>query len=128
MPVLQGGQVGSGLCVTPGDASTTMKFQHLSAYTAHNTLGCYKEPSGNQQAAAKHLLTNSNRRARQLATSPLNRKESWTFYHSVYLPSVLYSLPVGHLPPSMLAKIQAPAIRTFLPKCGLNRNMPRPIV
>ena len=54
-PVLQGGQVGPDLCVTSGDASTTMKFQHLSAYTAHKTLGCYKEPSGSQQAAAKHL-------------------------------------------------------------------------
>jgi hypothetical protein len=73
-PVLQGGQVGPNLCVTSGDASTTMKFQHLSTYTTHKTLGCYKEPSGNQQAAAKHLLVNSNRRARQLATSPLHRK------------------------------------------------------
>ncbi len=127
-PVLQGGQVGPDLCVTSGDASTTMKFQHLSAYTAHKTLGCYKEPSGNQRAAAKHLLANSNRRACQLSTSPLNRKESWTFYHSVYLPSVSYSLPVGHLAPTMLHKIQAPAIRTFLPKCGYNRNMPRVVV
>jgi hypothetical protein len=25
----------------------------------------------------------------------------------------------------MLTKIQAPAVRTFLPKCGYNRNMPR---
>jgi hypothetical protein len=105
-----------------------MKFQHLSAYTAHKTLGCYKEPSGNQQAVAKHLLANSNRRARQLATSLLDRKESWTFYHSVYLPSVSYALPVGHLPSTLLTKIQAPAIRTFLPTCGYNRNMPRVIV
>jgi hypothetical protein len=28
----------------------------------------------------------------------------------------------------MLTKIQAPAIRTFLPKCGYNRNMPRVVV
>jgi hypothetical protein len=67
-PVLQGGQVGPDLCVTSGDASTTMKFQHLPAYTAHKTLGCHKEPSGNQRAAAKHLLANSNRRACQLET------------------------------------------------------------
>jgi hypothetical protein len=127
-PVLQGGQVSPDLCVTSGDASTAIKFQHLSAYTAHKTLGCDKEPSGNQWAAAKHLLVNSNRRTCQLATSPLDQKESWTFYHSVYLPSVSYALPVGHLPPAMLAKIQAPAIRTFLPKCGYNRNMPRVVV
>jgi hypothetical protein len=37
-------------------------------------------------------------------------------------------LPVGHLPPALLTKIQAPAIRTFLPKCGYNRNMPRVVV
>jgi hypothetical protein len=127
-PVLQGGQVGPSLCVTSSNASTTMKFQHLSAYTARKTLGCYKEPSGNQQAASKHLLANSNRRARQLATSPLDQKESWTYYHSVYLPSVSYALPVGHLPSPLLANIQAPAIRTFLPKCGYNRNMPRVVV
>ena len=105
-----------------------MKFQHLSAYTAHNALGCYKEPAGNQQAAAKHLIANSNRHARQLATSPLNWKESWTYYHSVYLPSVSYSLPVSHIPPTTLAEIQAPAIGTFLPKCGYNRNMLRVVV
>jgi hypothetical protein len=100
-------------------------FLLLSAYTAHKTLGCYKEPSGNQRAAAKHLLSNSSRRVRQLATSPLDQKESWTYGHSVYIiPSVSYLLPVGHLPPTMLTKIQAPAIRTFLPKCGYNRNMP----
>jgi hypothetical protein len=41
---------------------------------------------------------------------------------------VSYALPVGHLPSPLLAKIQAPAIRTFLPKCGYSRNMPRIVV
>jgi hypothetical protein len=127
-PVLQGGQVDPDLCDTSGDRSSTMKFQYLSAHTAHKTLGCYKEPAGNQRAAAKHLLDNSNRRARQLATSPLDRKESWTYYHTVYLPSVSYSLPIGHLSPALLTKIQAPAIQTFLPKCGYNCNMPRAVI
>jgi hypothetical protein len=128
-PVLQGGQVGSDLCVTSGDRSSTMKFQYLSAHTAHKTLGCYKkEPAGNHGAAAKHLLDNINHRARQLATSPLDRKESWTYYQAVYLPSVSYSLPIGHLSPALLTKIQASAIRTFLPKCGYNRNIPRAVV
>jgi hypothetical protein len=128
VPVLQGGQVGPNLFVTSGDRSSTMKFQYLSPHTAHKTLGCYKEPAGDQRAAAKHLLDNSNRRARQVATSPLGRKESWTYYHAVYLPSVSYSLPIGHLSPALLTKIQAPAIQTFLSKCGYNRNLPRAVV
>jgi hypothetical protein len=41
-PVLQGGQAGLNLCVTSGDRSSTMKFQYLSAHTAHKTLGCYR--------------------------------------------------------------------------------------
>jgi hypothetical protein len=41
---------------------------------------------------------------------------------------VSYYLPVGHLTPALLTKIQAPAIQTFLPKCGYNQNMPRAVV
>jgi hypothetical protein len=104
-PILQDSQVRPDLCVTSGNCSSTMKFQYLSAHSAHKTLGCYKEPAGNQKATAKYLLDNSNCRAHQLATSPLDRKESWTYYHAVYLPSVSYSLPVGHLIPALLTKI-----------------------
>jgi hypothetical protein len=102
-----------------------MKFQHLSAYTELTIpYVVTKNHLGTKGPRPSTFWPKSNRRARQLATSPLDRKDSWTYYHYVYLPSVLYSLPVGHMPPSMLAKIQAPAIRTFLPKWGYNRNMP----
>jgi hypothetical protein len=48
-PVLQGGQV--DLCVTSGNASTTMKSKHHSAYTTHKTLAATKN----------HLETNGPR-------------------------------------------------------------------
>jgi hypothetical protein len=100
----------------------------LSAYTSHKTLGVHKEPAGSQNSARRAISKNSDQKSSIVARSPLSRHESWTFYHSIYLPSVTYPFPVGNLSESELILIQSRASRRMLPKIGYNRNTPKAVI
>ena len=127
-PVLRGGQIGPTIQVQSGDRSSSDAFSALSAYTSHKTLGVHKEPSGSQLSAKRAISANSDKKSSIVARSPLDRHESWTFYHSIYLPSITYPLPVGNISEKDFAKIESRATRRILPKCGYNRNTPKTVI
>ena len=63
-----------------------------------------------------------------ISRSALNRIETWTYYHAVYLTSVMYPVGSGYVTPSDLHDITNKANRVFLPKLGYNRNTAKAIV
>ena len=63
----------------------------------------------------------NNKHISTIARSSLNRYETWTYYHSIYLPSITFSLPTGYLRKGALDHLDSKAKMVFLPKMGYNR-------
>ena len=99
-----------------------------SVYTAHKTLGHHKAPAGMNNTQLQALTIQSDAYAKMIFTSPCNRMDSWFFYTAIYLKSIGYVLPNCFFLDKALKKVQQPALRAFLAKCGFNRNTHRAIV
>jgi hypothetical protein len=97
-------------------------LQALSPYSAHKTLGYFKEPAGNQAAQFRALMKKSTENVAFLWKCPLTREEAWTFYFACYLPSITYPLPCSSLTQKQLAKVQSKAMSIIVPRCGFNRH------
>ena len=100
----------------------------MSAYSAHKTLGHYKDPNGTQTRQRWHLQDKCRKAAEFIGQSPLTREEAWTYYFAIYLPSVGYPLPACHFSKSTLDKIQRKVMSSMIAKCGYNRKTKREII
>jgi hypothetical protein len=127
-PILHGGQVGGDLILESGDRTSQQRIQFKSAHCSHKTLGHYKEPSGSQTKQYQVLLEKSNDAGIFVQCSALNRREAWTYYFAIYLPSIGYPLPNCHFTCKQLHKIQAKGMSAIFAKCGFNRKTKRLIL
>jgi hypothetical protein len=94
-----------------------------SNYASHKTLGCFINPAYNNTTTWKTLSSKNDSLASLLETNYFNSIEAWTFYTSVYIPSITYSLPITPLTKSQCGQLDVRFLRTVLPRCGYNRNM-----
>jgi hypothetical protein len=100
----------------------------LSPYTAHKTLGHYKEPAGNQLEQFRQLHKKSDSSTEFLWKSHLTSKEAWTYYYAWYLPSIGYPLSCSSLTYAQLDRVQRTAMTMIVARCGYNRNTKREII
>jgi exonuclease III len=126
-PVLASGKIGQ-IHLRKSSSQTVIPIDGLSAYTAHKTLGHYKEPAGNQTKQYQVLKEKCDEFARFLRCSPLDHRESWTFYYTIFLPSAGYTLPNSFFSRRDLDNIQRQAMRELFAHCGFNRNTKRPLL
>ena len=103
-------------------------LQILSPYTAHKTLGHYKEPAGTQSGQYKKLWEKSDDITNFLWKCTLEPSGAWTFYYACYLPSVGYPLSCSSLTYAQCDRIQRKAMQIIVPKCGYNRHTKREII
>ena len=99
----------------------------LSPYTAHKTLGHFKEPAGTQNEQLRQLKIRIDETVAFLWKVPLSRSESWTFYYGYFLPSVTYPLSSTHFTHDQLNRVHKKALCILLARCGYNRNMKRAV-
>ena len=118
----------SDIAVVDPTQGLECQLQYLSPYSAHKTLGHFKEPAGTQVKQLQELKLKSDTNTRFLQTCSLTRDEAWTYYYACYLPSVSYSLANSFFTKSQLTKIQRNAMKLIVPKCGYNRNMKQEIL
>jgi ribonuclease HI len=104
------------------------KLQYLSPYTAHKTLGHFKEPAGTQRRQFDELMLKSNEATAFLDSCSLTRSEAWTYYYACYLPSIAYPLANCHFTEQHLSKIQRKAMSRIVSKCGYNRHTKKEIL
>jgi hypothetical protein len=121
-PILRGGQVGGDIILQTGNHTSQQKIPFKSAHCSHKTLGHYKEPSGNQTKQHQVLLVKSNNAGIFVQCSALNRREAWTYYFAIYLPSIGYHLPNCHFSRKQLHTIQSKGMSAIFAKCGFNRK------
>ena len=127
-PFLIDGQVGPPVVLVTGDGLSTATVPHTSVYTAYKTLGCWKAPGGAQTKQYEILLTQCQNHARIISTSALTRREAWTYYFSMYLTSVGYSLPVCHFTFKQLEELEKQILPAIIAKCGYNRYTSRAVL
>jgi hypothetical protein len=121
-PILRGGKVGGDIILHTGDRTNQQQIPFKSAHCSHKTLGHYKEPSGNQTKQYQVLLEKSNNAGIFVQCSALNRRETWTYYFAIYLPSIGYPLPNCHFSRKQLHTIQSKGMSAIFAKCGFNRK------
>jgi hypothetical protein len=110
---------------TTGSEST---LQYLSPYTAHKTLGHFKEPAGTQRRQFAELLKKSNDATTFIDSCSLTQSEAWTYYYACYLPSIGYPLANCYFTKQHLSKVQRKAMTRIVSKCGYNRNTKKEIL
>ncbi len=120
-PILKSGRVGPELKLLDGKGNS-VAIQWKSNYTSHKTLGCFIEPRGNQVGTKKHLKTKMTKFHRVLVSSALNRREAWTFYFAIYLPSIGYPLPLCHFSKAELDMLHKKVMSKMIARCGYCRN------
>jgi hypothetical protein len=103
-------------------------LQFLSPYTAHKTLGHYKEPAGTQSGQYRKLWEKSDEITNFLWKCTLEPVGAWTFYYACYLPSIGYPLSCSSLTYAQCDRIQRKAMSIIIPKCGYNRHTKREII
>lgn len=124
-PFLVGGTIGTPLTLVHQDQETPTSQK--SNYTAHKTLGCFINPAYNHQQAWSALQKKNIHFSELLETNYFTRAESWTYYTSIYLPSMTYPLVITPLTNAQCDQLDARFLRSLLPRCGYNRNMSRAI-
>ena len=91
-------------------------------------LGIRLALDGNMSNEYTYRLEQAHHYKQQVQVSSFNRQEAWLSYHAVWLPRMRYSLPLTTFTSKQCRKLQKPSLDAFLPKLGLNRNMPRVVL
>ena len=105
-PVLHNDFNSMKISVPSNTETCNLVINRKSPFTDHETLGCFKSPSGNQTQQLLALREKSNKHLKIVLSRPLQRQEAWTYYFAIYLPSIGYCLPVSHFTENALINLQ----------------------
>ena len=123
-PVHQGPSDSLRIRLVQADNVTIEDITQLSSYDPHETLGHWKSPAGNGKEQRATLQKKSDAFATTLAKSPMERRDGWTFYTAMHIPSIGYTLGQSHHSQQQLRKIQKRAMQWIKPRSGYNRCTP----
>ena len=128
LSTMHSGKFDPTITIQFNDASTPSPLKQLSAHTAHKTLGTYKSPAGNENAAFQVITSKNVIHAKILARSPFNKIDAWTYYHAIYLPSISYPFPSSSFSTEQCRTLQVQIKKSLLLKCGYNRSTPNAVI
>ena len=100
----------------------------ISSYTAHKTLGHYKDPAGEQNRQRIEIANKCQKATEFMINSPLTREEAWTYYFAIFQTSVGYPLAASHFTKKTLDKLQRRFMSILIARCGYNRKTKREIL
>jgi hypothetical protein len=101
---------------------------HKDCREAHKTLGPLICPDNKNTEEFGRLLIKGNKMARNVTGSKLYKHDAFVLYRSIWIPSMVYSLPAVYLTRVQLEKVEAKMITAILPKMGYNRHLERRVV
>jgi hypothetical protein len=108
-------------------ASDSQSLEYLQPNTARRTLSCYKCPSGNSKTGFQTIRKNAIEKSQIVLNSHLDARATHTYYFTVLLPSLSYSLPVSHYSSKSLNEVDKKITVPFLNKLGYSRSTPRAV-
>jgi hypothetical protein len=116
------------LHLTSGDATGSEKVSQLNFDEHHAYLGNKLSTNMQMKSAETALQKTATAFASRIMCSNLTRHDAWVAYFAVFVPSMIYTLPVLHHLPKRLRKLQSAATRATLMKIGFNRNTAHRVV
>ncbi len=105
-----------------------VELQHLPSDKAQTMLGVELAPDGNNDAQFKKLKQKAEQLGEHIRTGYLEHSEAWLALRTMAMKSIEYPLPASTLSAEQLNKIMWPILRTYLPKSGVNRRIPRTVL
>lgn len=124
LPVLKGGQFGPWIRIRAPGNSEAIPMKQLAAHTPHKTLGMIKSPYRGHALAFAHIRKKHETHCKVIVRSPLTRRDTWSYYHAIYLQSVCYPFPSCPMPSRQATVLQKQIKQAVLPKYGFNQNTP----
>ena len=91
-------------------------------------VGVFLAPDGNNKAQVEKMTTKAISAGEKNKFSNLERNSAWTALQSTTMKSLQYPLPALTLSSTECTKIMWNALKRVLPKCGINRRIPRSIL
>jgi hypothetical protein len=104
---------------------SAISVSHRSSFNPHKTLGHHIAPAGPGKTQHNILLEKATSLFRHLATAPADRRISFLFYFSLYLPSIGYVIRQCFYTPAKREQIESKSMPLIFAKCGYNRNSPK---
>ena len=114
--------------IQDSETHTKIPIPAKRAFETHKTLGHHKSPHTNSRHLLRDIQAKADHLAILIATSPITRQGAQLAYHTIFIPSVKYSLPQSFYPRSELEQAQAQSLTKIIAKCGYNRNTARAII
>jgi hypothetical protein len=114
--------------VTDSETKTSYVIESKEGSESHKTLGVMESPGGNYKEEHHRLQQKALHHAQILASSILQYKEMKTYYQSIYLPSMQYSLIVGTFSENQAHLIQIPVTQVVLTGLGYCSKTPSALV
>ena len=124
-PFLKGGT--QQLRININHNGQSLPAQQKSNYDAHKSLGCYISPAFTRAQPFQALSKKNEALAQLLESNLFSRADAWTFYTAIYLPSITYSMSITPIDKVQCQRLDARFLRSLLPRCGYNRNIPRSV-
>jgi hypothetical protein len=93
------------LSLTSGDSPKLLPVKQLNFNESHKYLGNHLTTGMHMtEDAHSALQTTALYYASRLLCSPLSKRDAWIAYFAVFVPSMTYTLPVSHHPPTQASK------------------------
>ena len=105
--------------------STKWNIQRMGLYNENVGIGFWSPPDGSQNNEITFQTNQSNTFAAWVNTMCLSPPEAWILYTSIYKPKVFYSCKISTFRETECMLVMRLAIRSVLPKLGLNCNTSR---
>ncbi len=116
------------ISLTSGNKPDKTPIRQRDVSKAHKTLGVWITPNGNDAAQTEYLSQVANQISSLVATSRLNKFESFMAHRACWFLAVAYSLQTPTLSEREIHKVQTRSMSIFLPKLGLNQHFPRVVL
>ena len=100
----------------------------LSSYKEYKILGHYKFPSGSNEPQQNPVKDKWNTHGNFPASYHLSRREEWTYYYTMYLPSVTYPLESSLFTKQQLEKLERKFLNNMLSKCVIKNKIVRVVL
>jgi hypothetical protein len=116
------------IAIHDSPTNTNVTLQHKGIAEAERTLGVRIAPNGSQHRELAWLRSKAHSFASYISKGNLSREEAHRAYHSIFIPSLTYSLGSTSFTAVEATSIQKRPINLILASMGINRNMPRSVV
>ncbi|KAL7572600.1 hypothetical protein ACA910_010358 [Epithemia clementina (nom. ined.)] len=121
-------QLATSILIMDSATGTQPEIPFLEVSAAHKTLGVMVQPDNKMTAQRQHLVAQAKHHALALKRGPLTQCEGWTYYRSIFFPSIPYSLPSMFLTQCDLHTVDHACRYALLNAIGFHRSFPTTLV